>query len=252
MTRNSRYNLIKPLQANLPRGAPFDIGILKTYGVSPVRAANYAAAGWLVRLGQGIYAFPNDELQLHDTLIFLQNRVKDLHIAGKSALSLHGVRHNLSSRETLTLWGSMQFAVPDWFESRFPARYTSASMFDWASDDLADKTIVSPPGVPQGLKVSVPERAVLELLYDVGVKENLEEARNIFDGLRNPRRQMLGTLLSCCTSVKTVRLFLTWARETGVIDVDSFLQEYSVSVGSDARWMKRLDDGTLLSLKPHG
>jgi hypothetical protein len=62
----------------------------------------------------------------------------------------------------------------------------------------------------------------------------------------------LGQLLSCCTSVKAVRLFLTWARETKVVDVDDLLQHYSVRTGSDKRWMSRLDDGTLLTLKPHG
>ena len=59
-------------------------------------------------------------------------------------------------------------------------------------------------------------------------------------------------LLACCTSVKTVRLFLTWARETKVVDVAALQQQYKLPVGSDKRWMTRLKDGTLLSLKPHG
>ena len=63
---------------------------------------------------------------------------------------------------------------------------------------------------------------------------------------------MLGRLLACCTSVKTVRLFLTWARETKVVDVADIQQQYTLPVGSDKRWMTRLKDGTLLSLKPHG
>ncbi len=56
----------------------------------------------------------------------------------------------------------------------------------------------------------------------------------------------------CCTSVKTVRLFLTWARETNVVDVPALQQKYAMPVGSEKRWMARLKDGTLLSLKPHG
>jgi hypothetical protein len=52
--------------------------------------------------------------------------------------------------------------------------------------------------------------------------------------------------------VKAVRLFLTWARETNLLDVDALLERYPVRTGSDRRWMSRLDDGTLLSLKPHG
>ncbi len=100
--------------------------------------------------------------------------------------------------------------------------------------------------------MAVPERAVLELLYEAGTRQSLEETRNLFDGLRSPRKDVLGRLLSCCTSVKTVRLFLTWARETGVVDVDALLEQYPARTGSNKRWMSRLDDGTLLSLNPHG
>ena len=107
-------------------------------------------------------------------------------------------------------------------------------------------------GQAAGLRVAVPERAVLELLYETGPRESLEEARNLFDGLRSPRKDVLGRLLACCTSVKAVRLFLTWARETGVVDVDALLEQYPVRTGSNKRWMSRLDDGTLLSLNPHG
>ena len=103
-----------------------------------------------------------------------------------------------------------------------------------------------------GLLVSAPERALLEMLYDVGTRQSLEEARNLFDGVRNLRKDMLGHLLACCTSVKTVRLFLAWSRETGLVDVDEFLQRYTLPVGSDKRWMSRMKDGSLLTLKPHG
>ena len=117
---------------------------------------------------------------------------------------------------------------------------------------MATKSLTVPPGLPDGLQVSVPERAVLEMLYEVGTHQSLEEARNLFDGLRNLRKDVLGQLLTRCTSVKTVRLFLTWARETSLVDVDEFRQRYTLPVGSDKRWMTRLKDGTLLTLKPHG
>jgi len=252
MDGNSRHQIIKRLQAELPRGSPFDLATLDQFGVSPQLAAKYAEGGWLVRLAQGVYAFPNDDFGVHKAILFLQKRVPGLHVGGKSALAMQGVRHNLSSRETLVLWGDARFALPTWFTTRFPARYVHASLFDWPDASLAEKTLTTPPGLPEGLRVCVPERAVLELLYEAGVKQGLEEARNLFDGLRSPRKELLGQLLSCCTSVKAVRLFLTWARETNVVDVDALLMQHTVRTGSTKRWMSRLDDGTLLSLKPHG
>ncbi len=205
-----------------------------------------------MRLGQGVYAFPNDEFSAHGAILFLQSRVPGLHLGGKSALATQGVRHNLGTRDSLVLWGETRFALPPWFTSRFPARYVNARLFDWQDTTLAGKTLTTPPGLPDRLQVSVSERAVLEMLYDVGVKQSLEEARNLFDGLRSPRQDVLGKLLACCTSIKAVRLFLTWARETSVVDVDALLASYPVRTGSTKRWISRLDDGTLLSLKPHG
>lgn len=252
MEGNSRYQVIKRLQADLPRGAPFDLTILAQLGVSPQLAARYVEGGWLVRLAQGVYAFPNDDFGAYGALKLLQRRVPGLHIGGRSALALQGVRHNLGSRDTLVLWGGSRYMLPAWFTSRFPARYVHASLFDWPGTALASKSLGTPPGLPEGLAVAAPERAVLELLYDAGTRQSLEEARNLFDGLRSPRKELLGQLLSCCTSVKAVRLFLTWARETQVVDVDDLLTRYSPRTGSTKRWMSRLADGTLLSLNPYG
>ena len=250
--RTVEHSLIKRVQTELPRGAPFDLVDLERLGVSAKLAAYYASAGWVERLGYGVYAFPNDELNAHGAIKLLQSRVDGLHLAGKSALALQGVRHNIGPRERLVLWGNARFSLPDWFTTRFPARYVWARLFDWPDESLDVQSLTTPPGVTDGLKVSAPERAVLEMLYDVGTRQGLEEARNVFDGLRNLRKEMLGKLLACCTSVKAVRLFLTWARETQVADADALLRQHPLRVGSDKRWMSRLKDGTLLTLKPHG
>lgn len=252
MNSNSRHQILKRLQTGLARGAPFDLATLAQVGVSAHLAARYAEGGWLVRLAQGVHAFPKDDFGVYGALRFLQLRVPGLHIGGKSALALQGVRHHLGTRETLVLWGYTRFALPDWFTSRFPARYVHARLFDWPDDALAAKTLVTPAGLPDGLRASTSERAVLEMLYEVGTRQSQEEARNLFDGVRSPRKDLMGHLLASCTSVKTVRLFLTWARESGLLDVDDLRQRYALRTGSDKRWMSRLSDGTLLILKPHG
>lgn len=238
----------------MPRGEPFDLDGLKALGISAVLAAKYVESGWLVRLGQGVYAFAGDDWSAHGGIKLLQHRVPGLHLAGKSALALQGVRHNLAQRETLVLWGyARPYTLPTWFTTRFPARYVGAQLFDWSQQvGLDAKTVHTPPGATEGLVVSVPERAVLELLHDVGTKQSVEEAMALFESLRSPRVAVMGQLLSCCTSVKTVRLFLAWARETELLDVDALLSMYSIPVGSSSRWVTRLKDGNLMSLSPHG
>lgn len=252
MERVSRHNLIKRLLVGIPRGAPFDIATLKRLGITSQAASHYAKEGWLVRIGHGVYAFPNDELTPHGMVKLLQNKIKGLHIGGKSALALQGVRHNLRTREQMVLWGDSRCVLPHWFTSQQPARYVSAKLFTWTDKELSKLTLTTPPGLSKDLLVSSPERSTMELLFDVGKTESLEESRNIFDGLSNLRRDVTGRLLACCSSVKTVRLFLAWARETQIVDVDALREMYPLQVGSQKRWIHRLNDGTLLSLKPYG
>jgi Transcriptional regulator, AbiEi antitoxin, Type IV TA system/Transcriptional regulator, AbiEi antitoxin N-terminal domain len=220
--------------------------------VSAQLAAHYVESGWLNRLGQGVYAFSGDSLTVNGAVKFMQTRVTGLHVGGKSALALYGVRHNLARQETLVLWGDKRFKLPIWLTSRFPSRYVASQLFDARKTLMVANSVKSPPGVSDNLSVSVPERAVLELLYDVGTHQDFEEARNIFDGVSNLRKNVLGELLQSCRSVKTVRLFLTWARETDLVDIDFLRQEYDLPVGSEKRWVSRMKDGKLLSLQPYG
>jgi len=48
--------------------------------------------------------------------------------------------------------------------------------------------------------VSVPERALLEMLCNVGKQQSVEEARHLTKSLRNPRPEVLDTLLSHCSA----------------------------------------------------
>jgi len=249
MKRTERHSLIKKLFATIPHGAPFDVATLADLKISAKQAAQYVKSGWLARLGHGVYAYPSDNLDAPACILLLQQKSPGLHIGGKSALALHGVRHNLAYRETWILWGERRFLLPEWFTARFQTRFVYSPLFNWKPPSLNAKTITTPAGALENLKVSVPERAVLELLSEVGTHQDLEEARNLFDGLRNLRIDVLGKLLASCTSVKTIRLFLTWARETSVVDVDRLLEFHKIKTGSKSRWITRLKDGTLLTLK---
>lgn len=252
MSRTSRHSPIKRLLREVPRGTPLDTSELAAHGVEPKLASYYAKAGWLVRVGHGVYALPGDEISALGATRVLARQVEGLHVGGKSALALHGIRHNLATRPTLVLWADLRFALPGWFTKRFPSRALFAHLFDSLDAKLARRTMRTPLGVAEPVAVSSPERAVLEMLYEVGTNESFDEARNVFDGLSNIRLDVSGRLLSACTSVKAVRLFLTWSRETDLLDVDSLREHYDLRVGSDSRWVNRLPDGRLLFLKPYG
>ena len=71
MALTTRHDLIKSLQTAFPRGAPFDHRELARLGVSSALAHHYLKSGWLVRLGRGVFMFPNDTLRREDCLKFL-------------------------------------------------------------------------------------------------------------------------------------------------------------------------------------
>lgn len=230
----------------LPRGRPVAAATLKEIGVSRFLAAYYARSGWLVRLGRGVFAFPNDELDIDASVTFLSTQVPGLHLGGKTALAQRGVRHNVGPRERLILWGDKATKLPPWFTKRFPSRYVSRQLFDRA---LPKGFGVQPlPEKPNGPPVSVPERALLELLVEVGVEQGLEETRNIMEGLRSVRVDVLGTLLDHCPRVKVVRLCLNLAEELNL----PWGSETRARVGTRGRgrWFGKMPDGTTLILKP--
>lgn len=246
MVERTSPNLIRRVQTEIPRGAPFDREVLDRIGVSPALASHYVRAGWAVRLGRGVFKFPNDDLRLDETLKFLARGVAEFHVGGKTALAWRGTLHNISTREPLSLWGKGRFRLPEWFREAFPARYTARNPF---SPRLPREFGLEPmPGEPEGVAVSVPERALLEMLSEVGIHQGVEEARNIMEGVRALRSDVLAVLLRHCDRVKARRLCVQWAEELSL----PWAAEARKSVGKrtgTARWSARLKDGTVLVLK---
>ncbi len=240
-------NRIRNLQTSLPRGAPLDSESLKRLGISPALAHEYVRTGWLVRLGRGVFMFPNDKLDRDATLRFLGKKVPGLHVAAKTALEWHGFRQNLAVRENLRLWGSRSMALPDWFRQHFPARYSAPRLF--AEELPPDYGLAALPESPEGPLVSVPERALLEMLSEVGVSQEVGEAREIMETVRQLRSRELTALLRACRMTKAVRLCVTWAEELALPWVEA-AQEATAGRPGTSRWVKRMKDGRTLILKP--
>lgn len=251
MENVSRNFLIKGLLRELPHGRPFGIADLAQHGISANLAAKYVRNGWLERLAHGTYAYPNDVLQLHACLLYLQTINPGFHVGGKTALSWQGIPHKVSSRAELQLWGHRRFGLPMWFTTRFPARYFQRVLFvpDKLAISLPDLGLISLADRGAAGSVSCRERALLELLNEVGVTQDMHEAEKLFESFSILRADTIGPLLAACTRVKTVRLFLQLADRTGLMDVAALRSAFDINEGAEARWTRRLKDGRLLTLK---
>lgn len=205
-----------------------------------------AEGGWLRRQGRGVYLLPGDELNRDAALAWLATELPGLHVAGKTALAWRGVRHNLAFKERLVLWGDAPATLPTWFTAAFPAGYQATHLFD---DTLPTGLGLAPlPAGRADLLVSVPERAVLELLSDVGKSQGLEEARHLVEGTRSLRADVLETLLAHLKRIKVARLAHAFAEELG-LPWAALARRHSERLGGGLRWVSATKTGERLNLK---
>ena len=234
---------LNDLYGKLRPGSPVTSEELTHLGVSADLAVHYVRSGWLTRLARGVFARPDTPLELHPSLRLLERRLKGVHVGGKSALDWHGVRHNVAQQPKLQLYGWASTALPAWFTERFPSSYHRLRLFDEKPDALLRVSHFQRK--PDGPLVSDPERAVLELLSDVGVRQPLQEARDLLEGTPSLRAAVLQELLERCKQVKTIRLCLTLGRELN-LPWAAKLDPKRLRTGSDQRWVGRSKEGLLV------
>jgi hypothetical protein len=216
-------------------------------GVSADLAVHYARAGWLKRLARGVYVRSDVPPQRDPSLFLLQGQIPGLHVGGKTALDWHGIRHYVSSQQPeLQLYGLKSAKLPKWFTDFFPAQYHRKQLF--RSDATRMKHVGPFNGQADGPNVSAPERAFLELLSEVGVRQPLAEARELAESTYSLRAAVLGELLRECTSVKTVRLGLQLGRDLSLPWAKK-LDPMRLQAGSDRRWVSQTNEGLLVLKK---
>jgi len=239
----TRRDKLNKLYAHMAPGAPLTSEDLAALGISADLAVHYVRAGWLQRLARGVFCRPNDPPALHPSLTLLQRTLVGLHVGGKSALEWHGIRHYLSQRPVLHLYGWNAGRLPEWFTERFPAEFHRKRLFEERPDALLRvRPFEDRKDAPH---VSAPERALLEVLSEVGLRQPLQEARELVESSYSLRADVLRDLLKRCTSVKTVRLCLQLGRELSPPWVGK-LDPSELPKGSNQRWVSRSADGLLV------
>ncbi len=198
---------LKKLYQLLPEGVVAPSAWLTSHGYSSQLLYKYVQSGWLEKLGHGAYIRPNSILQWQGVVLGLQRLGgMDLHVGGLSALNLQGYAHYLTLGEDsrISLYGTGK--LPAWID-----QIVSLS-FDFHKKLLFDKTGLKqhPSSIRDwDIVISSPERAILELLYQVGDKGiDFTFAAEVFEGLTTLSPRLLNSLLDACKSRKVKRLFL--------------------------------------------
>ncbi|MEI6670200.1 MAG: type IV toxin-antitoxin system AbiEi family antitoxin domain-containing protein [Acidobacteriota bacterium] len=231
------------LYRNVRAGTPVTSDDLMVLGVSADLAVHYVRAGWLTRLARGVFARPHTPLDLHASLRLLEHRLDGMHVGGKTALDWQGVRHHVAQHPQLQLYGWSSGSLPTWFTKNFPSTYRRQRLFDEQPGALLRVSRLQRQA--GGPLVSAPERAVLEMLSDVGFRQPLQEARDLLEAAPSLRAAVLQELLAQCRQVKTVRLCLTLGREMG-LPWFAKLNPKRLPTGSQQRWVGHSKEGLLV------
>ncbi len=187
---------------------------LKAHGYYKQLVKLYCDRGWLSSLGKGVYSRLNDQVTWVAATKTLQSQINlSLHVGGLTALQEYGVTQYSMLRDdhpSFYLYSTTATKVnlPLWFKNHFKnGHFEQKKLFLFS----LEVTVSNVDGV--SLKISSPERAILELLALVPNKINLGHANELMENLNRLRAPVVQELLENCLSIKVKRLFLYLAEK---------------------------------------
>lgn len=198
-----------------PEGAVITQLWLKKQGVYRQLTRRYVTSGWLEQFGRGAFKRAGDQVDWLGAVYAMQSQIGlNVHVAGETALQLKGLGHflPLGKGSTVYLLGHTRAHLPAWF-SKYPwpvkVRFARAHLFNGV-DEVGFSEVL------QGrisVRVSAPERAILEAIYLASTNEQLTYTHQLMSGLSTMRPDVVQSLLKGCRSYKVKRYFL-WSAET--------------------------------------
>lgn len=251
-------SLLSQLLQATPDGVAVPSNWLAERGISPQLVRKYVASGWLVPLARGAYARPGSAVNWQGVVLGLQLLAqRPVHVGGLSALTLQNLAHYLplGGEAATHLWssGAEPARLPAWAKAIvLPQNLLlhTERLFE-ASAQREGLTGVPTSVRDWQLTVSVPERAIMEILSLVdATPASFTHAAELFEGLPALRPALVQRLLEASRSIKVKRLFLflatrqddPWSRK---LDVER------VALGSGKRMVTRggrLDNRFLITV----
>ncbi|PWB41007.1 MAG: hypothetical protein C3F19_08410 [Rhodocyclales bacterium] len=209
---------LNQLLQSWPRGTVVQLGWLARHGVSQPLAARYRSSGWMEAVGRGAFARTGDTVGWEGAAYALQAEPEaTLHPGGRTALELLGYSHflRLAPRRTVFLYGKPGERLPKWMRDHDWGADVHLLPSCMRGDNVANLGLVDHSFGTFALRVSAPERAILELLDGLPYQLSFDEAQLVMEGLTTLRPSLLQPLLEACTSIKVKRVFLYLARKAG-------------------------------------
>lgn len=214
-----RSDKLKTILEAVPAGFVVDAPWLEKQGVSRFLTRKYIESGWLERVERGVFRRPAPQpvaLDWQTCLLSLQHIMNyPVHAGGSTALGLHGYSHYLPLGMSPPVWlyGSV---IPSWLariELDAPLVSRGLGLFSDPGLGLTMSKSGHAHVLPWGwaLRISTPERAILEALDELPDHESFHNLDMVFQGLATLSPRRLSALLKCCRKIKVRRLFFVYA-----------------------------------------
>lgn len=190
---------------------------LKEQGIYQQLAYKYEQSAWLKRIGEGAYIRDGETVPWTGAVYALQSQLNlPIHVGGKTALAMNGFSHFLSPRgkAPVYLFGEPMAKLPAWFRNHKWETRVIHKMPRLFAGNVKNSSLTTVPIEHYELRVSSPERAILEVLHLVPQEQSFVEARQLMESLTALRPDMVQSLLENCNSIKAKRLFLYLAEAT--------------------------------------
>lgn len=213
-----KRNKLNHLLRAWPVGTVATMAWLERQGIYRQLADAYEKNAWLERISNGAFIRPDEQVEWPGALYAVQGQLAlPIHAAGKSALELQGLSHFIPrhGHGPLYLMGVPQAKLPRWFlkhDWKVTVHFKTSRLFAGAHT----LGLTSHSFKFFAIKISAPERAILELLHLVPGEQDFEEAGLIMEGLGTLRAGLMQKLLENCLSIKVKRLALLLAERNGL------------------------------------
>jgi len=213
MADTPKPSKLTKLLSGWPKGTVAVQRWLKKQGVSRQLADRYCAFGWLRRLERGAYARLSESVEWTGALYAVQYQLDlPVHAGAKTALEFQGYGHYVPLGEgaRVQVFGPQSGRLPAWFTKhdwKVSLKFVPTNLFHKTPEvGLTEKDMGD-----YRIRLSSPERAILEYLDQLPRTDSFEEAKFLMEGLNGLRPDILQQLLNHCRSVKAKRLFLFFA-----------------------------------------
>ena len=219
-----------PLDANrrkevfrlVPEGALVTRTWLQSRDLSGHAIDNLIKSKQLTSVKKGVYKREGSSVAWGDIVYFLQrSQATDLTIGGITALELQKLSHYLSFSEKRIVHLYGQDPLPSWIKGvEGDATFQKSNVSDLLGQAV-DPVLVQQLNqftktfdwkeTHNGLRISTPERAILEVLNEIPAKISFEHAEQLMQGLNTLSPRGLQQLLELCNNFKVRRLFFWYA-----------------------------------------